>query len=92
LHDITVSCESNAELKKVICSWSATASAEHHYYKLVRSNADGSDWQKLYKSEDGREFVDTTPIAGQSYKYFVYSLREDGAIVAESNTVLITCC
>lgn len=91
-HDIALTCTPNAEPTKVMCSWSATASPEHRYYKLVRTNADGSDWQKLYKSEDHREFYDTTALAGHSYKYFVYSLRDDGNVVAESNAVLVSCC
>jgi hypothetical protein len=91
-HDITLTCEPNADPVKVICWWNATESAEHRYYKLMRSNVDGSDWQKLYKTEDHREFADTTSLAGHSYKYFVYSLRDDGAVVAESNAVVINCC
>jgi hypothetical protein len=87
---LTIHCERSADPAHIACSWSASNSAAHAHYVLLRTG-DGYG-RVLLESADALRFVDTSVVAGNGYGYRVDSLRADGTVESHSPLFTIECC
>ena len=87
---LTIHCERSADPRQISCSWSASTSAEHAHYVLLRTG-DGSG-RVIVETADGLAATDTNVQVGTTYAYRVISLRADGSVEAHSGVSAIQCC
>jgi len=87
---LSIHCERATGPARIGCSWSASTSADHARYVLLRVGGDQS--RVVLESEDALHFTDTSVVAGTGYGYRVDSLRADGTVEAHSPMFTIECC
>lgn len=70
---------SNSEPKKIIISWSPSASSDVVKYEIQRSTFKSFGFEKIkVVSADTTEFIDTTDTAGKTYYYKIIAIDKDG--------------
>lgn len=87
---LSITCGRTADPRHISCSWSASGSAVHSRYVLLRTGDEHG--RVLLESEDALSFTDTSVVAGTGYGYRVDSLRADGSVESHSPLFEIECC
>jgi len=89
---LSITCERAQNPNRIYCQWSASTSAEHDKYVLLRITSLNDPGRVLLQSADALAFADTTVAGGVGYGYRVISLRSDGTVESHSNIYTIMCC
>ena len=89
---LSISCERAQNPNRIYCHWTASTSADHDKYVLLRITSSNDPGRVLLQSPDALAFGDTTVTGGVGYGYRVISLRSDGTVEAHSNIWTIMCC
>jgi len=89
---LSIECERAQNPDRISCHWTASTSADHDKYVLLRITSLNDPGRVLLQSATALEFVDTSVGVGIGYGYRVISLRSDGSVESHSNIATILCC
>jgi hypothetical protein len=87
---LTINCVRGTEPNRIHCEWSASTSADHHRYLLLRIG-DGQS-RVVFSTEDGQSYTDTSVQPGVTYGYRVISVRTDDSVESHSPMAYVQCC